>query len=147
MRTIPRWFEKDLAIIDPSYYVFYNDLYDYFEIKRRMDVSRKVAITEEKLRHVRVHNPTVAVFKILNDAALLDLRKRKYIGLKFHRAYKDDAYLDWLVAQNREAKKKKQELAHEMMAEGFMEMHRLQTRHTVSGRPNNDTSGSSDSRP
>lgn len=86
MRPIPTWFERDLALIDPEYFVVYNDHYDYFEIKRKMSFSRKVEIPgsatadgrvlrKDQLLKVAMRNPTVAVFKILNDAALLNLRE------------------------------------------------------------------------
>ncbi len=149
MRPIPTWFERDLALIDPEYFVVYNDHYDYFEIKRKMSFSRKVEIPgsatadgrvlrKDQLLKVAMRNPTVAVFKILNDAALLNLRERKYIGRKFHRAFNETAFLDWIVRQNRDAKEKKEQLAAEMIAEGFMEMHRLERRHTVNGSVQSD---------
>lgn len=157
MALVPSWFERELACIDPSYFVVWNDLYRYYEIKRKMDFKRTVEIeggatsdgrghgvvTEDKIIKIAMHNPTVAVFKILNDAALTDLRQRKYMGLKFHRAYRDDEFLKWIARENREAKAKKEELARELIATGFMEMHRLERRHTVNGSTQHDESGAS----
>lgn len=79
MMLIPEWFAKELAIVDDAYYVFPNENYQYFEIKRRMDIDRK---DKENGKRVRIKDPTVAVFKSLNDDALLSIRKRKYIGRK-----------------------------------------------------------------
>ena len=73
----------------------------------------------------------MAVFFRLNDDALLNLRQRKYMGLKHHRANREDDYLNWIIAQNREAKAKKRQIALEMMAEGAMRAHKYMNSHQV----------------
>lgn len=113
--TVPTWFTKDLELIDPTYFVFPNEEYQYFEIRKRMDIDRKDKINKKS---VHIKDPTVAVFKSLNDDALISLRRRKYIGLK----YKQDTlgYLRDIKRQNKEAQQKAIEIAREQMTEGFM---------------------------
>lgn len=120
MESPPKWFVDELQIIDPTYFVVANEDYQYYEIKKKMDIDR---VDKENGKHVRVHNPTVAVFHTLNDDALLSIRRRKYIGLQ----YRQDtmAYLKDIQKQNREAKAKAKQIAREMMAEGYMRIYNL----------------------
>ena len=115
--TIPTWFEKELAIIDEAYFVHPNEEYNYYEIKRRMDIER---INKTAGIKVRIHDPTVAVFKTLNDEALNSIRYRKWLGLQ----YRQDnlAYLKDIQRQNREARVKAIEIAREQVAEGMMKI-------------------------
>ena len=133
MPTPPAGFLKQLDCIDPTYFVYFNEEYGYWEIKKKMDFDRKIDEDAARNRQIRARakDPTVGVFFRLNDDALLDLRKRKYLGLKHHRANREDDYLNWIISQNREAKAKKRQMALEMMAEGMMKMHRMETSHTV----------------
>jgi hypothetical protein len=142
MPTPPAWFVKELAVVDPTYFLYYNEQYSYWEIKKRMDFNRKIDENVAKNRELRARakNPTVAVFSRLNDDAILDLRKRKYMGLKHHRANREDDYLNWIISQNREAKAKKRQIALEMMAEGAMRAYKYMNSHQV------DLGGSNDSR-
>lgn len=115
--TIPEWFVKDLEVIDTTYFVVPNEEFGYFEIKKRLDIERKDKINGVK---VRVKDPTVAVFKSLNEDALLSLRKRKYDGLR----YRQDmmAYLKDIKRHNEESRKKAIEIAREQVAEGFIKI-------------------------
>ena len=110
---VPNWFSRELKIIDPLYFVEWNTHYEYWEIKRKMteryvDVRKGIAI--------KFVNPTVGVFRYLNDTALNNLRERKYLS----RRYPGTKYVDWLLSQAKDAKEKKRELALEMTTEGFM---------------------------
>jgi len=112
---IPRWFVRELEIIDPTYYVVPNEEYQYYEIKRKIEISRT---DRESANHILIYHPTVAVFKTLNEDALLSLRKRKYIGLKFRQNMRE--YAKSIVRENKEAKKKAIEIARERTAEGLI---------------------------
>ena len=111
--TAPSWFVAELEIIDPTYFCLWHEEYRYWEIKKRMDIDR---VDKDNGVHVRLKDPTVAVFKLLNDDALLSLRKRKYIGLKY--ANNPLKYLADIQARNREARAKARHYAQEMQAEG-----------------------------
>jgi hypothetical protein len=128
MRAIPDFFVRDLEIIDPTYFVKYNQLYNYFEIKKEMEVERK---DKERGIRVRIKNPTVAVFRSLNEAALNNLRKRKYEGLKYARKHDSDEYLNDIIRSNKEAKKKKEQIALEMVAEGMIKIDNIENRRKV----------------
>ena len=115
MKIVPNWFKRELKILDPKYYVVYNDHYNYFEIKHTVRI----------IRHGRefISRPNLAVFKVLNDAAMTNLRKRKYVGRKFQGDTKK--YLNWIRRNNEEAKEKKRQIGLEMMTEGYMRIHNL----------------------
>ena len=135
---IPAWFKKELAIIDPRYYPVWNLAWEYWEIKCRLDFSRSIenptVIKKDEIIKLSIRNPTVAVFQNLNDDALFQLRKRKHIGLKFHRAYDGTkAYIEDVLRRNREAKSKKRELAAELVAEGYMKIYDLEHKKTFVG--------------
>jgi hypothetical protein len=140
---IPRWFERELSFIDPRYFVVFNEEYRYYEVKVRMNFSRKVeipgsvtsdgrnrVITKSVSLAMRVKNPTVAVFDHPADTVLDDLRRRRRIAA--NRPGGEDAELREIIARNKKAKKKKIELGQEQMAEGFMEDYKYKRRHTIS---------------
>ena len=112
------WFLKELACIDPSYSVVYNEAYRYYEIKKGLDIYRT---DKQNGKTVRLKNPTVAVFHTLDESALDSLRRRKRVGLKYHT--NSLAYLEDIRKQNNEAKRKARELALEQQAEGWMKIH------------------------
>lgn len=111
----PRWFEKELSFIDSTYFIAYNKKYQYYEIKKRMNIIKDGRFV--------VTQPTLAVFKRLNDNALNNLRERKYMGRKYSGDPKK--YLGYINSLNKEAKQKKRDLALEMMAEGYLKIHNL----------------------
>lgn len=115
MKPIPRWFERELKLLDPKYFVVYNDHYDYFEIKH----------TVRMIRHGKelISKPNLATFKVLNDAAMTNLRYRKHLGLKFQGD--TDKYLNWIRSMNKESKAKSRQLGLEMMTEGYMRIYNL----------------------
>jgi len=109
MSMIPQWFEKDLKIVDPTYYAIWNKYCNAFEIKKKLNLI-------DKDGYFHVLNPTVAVFKHLNDSALTEMRRRKWIANKFDDPKK---HLKYLETQQKEAKEKKKELARQMITDGF----------------------------
>ena len=123
-RHIPDWWIKDLHDIDPTYYVVYSQIYDYFTITKKV---RYLYEDGGKMEHVEREVP-LAVFRDLNDRALDNLRQRKAIGRKFERENNPTAYLDWIKSERKEARRKQRELALEMKAEGFMKIHQAETR-------------------
>lgn len=111
----PKWFTRELQIIDDTYFVVFNKRYEYYEIKKQMNVVKDGRLVVVK--------PTLAVFRRLNDRALDNLRERKCEGRKY--AGNSNEYLNHLKRLNEEAKKKKQQLALEMMATGYLAIHNL----------------------
>ena len=74
--TAPKWFLKDLEIIDPTYFPFWNEKMGYWEMKKKMDIHYI------KGRHdYHVVDPTIGVFKELNNNALDNIRYRKQLSL------------------------------------------------------------------
>lgn len=118
----PKWFLRELKLIDPRYFPFFNEEYDYWEIRHHVVYS----VTDDAGRiERREMDPTLAVFKHLNDAALDDLRRRKRIGEKFARIDQklaNKAYLKWINDMSKESAKKGRELGIEMQAKGWMQI-------------------------
>lgn len=117
---IPEWFKRDLKNLDPTYFIAYNDHYNYFEIKKRFHyyVKDSWGRIEERLE-----TPNLATFKHLNEDAMTNLRKRKRMGEKFEG---DTAkYIRYIQSLHRESKKKARQLRLEMMAEAFIRMYNM----------------------
>ncbi len=126
----PEWWVKELAIIDRRYKVVYIPEYDYWSIKLTTPYYME---QDGDLRRFE-KTTSLATFRILNDAALENLRSRKRLGDIFARANNPNAYLDWIVRMNKEARAKEIELGIEMQVEGFMEIEKYVNRgkHTIS---------------
>lgn len=125
MAVVNKCFKRDLKVLDPSYFVRYNDEYQYYEIKKKMSVKRT---DKENGIRVRIKDPTVAIFHHLNDSAIQNMNKRKFLGRK----YDGEKYLKWIKDRNKESKAKGKALAREMVAEGFMEEYKHQRKKTFS---------------
>ena len=125
MATVNKCFKRDLKVLDPSYFVRYNNEYQYYEIKKKMDVKRT---DKDKGIKVRIKDPTVAVFHHLNDSAIQNMQERKFLGRK----YDGEKYLNWIKSRNKESRAKKKQIAREMVAEGFMEEHKFQRKKSFS---------------
>jgi len=113
LRIVPKWFDKELRLIDPDYRAVYNPNYDCFEIKSRL------AIRRGNVPLWLVYN--LAVFKPseLNQQALENLRHRKYLGRKDDTTAKR---IKRIKDMNEEAKLKRRKIAYEMMTEGFLKI-------------------------
>ena len=118
MATVNKCFKRDLKIIDESYYVVHNPWFNYFEIKKKMNILRT---DKEKGRKVKIKNPTLAIFFPweMNDVALNNLRKRKWVG----RQQRGDSYINDIAKRNKEARAKGKLIAQEMQVEGHMRRH------------------------
>jgi hypothetical protein len=111
----PKWFLRDLEIIDKSYFPAWNEKAGYWEIKKKMHEyymgrSRGRSFVAEVL------DPTIGVFKELNNNVLDNIRQRKKLSIQYPGA----SYLKWIMDQAKESKAKKNALAVEMATEGFM---------------------------
>jgi hypothetical protein len=103
-----------LEIIDKSYFPAWNEKGGYWEIKKKMHeyYTNKKLIAEVK-------DPTIGVFKELNNNALDNLRQRKKLSIQYPGA----SYFKWIMDQAKESKAKKSALAVEMATEGMMRIH------------------------
>ena len=93
---VPEWFKRDLKIIDPTYYVFENYNYNYYEIRKNFHWFNGTDRTEHWA------SPSLANFKLLNNAALDSLRERKQKGRQFERKYYQDKVLQEIKRENRD---------------------------------------------
>ena len=125
MATVNKCFKRDLRVLDPNYFVRYNSEYQYYEIKKKMDVLRT---DKDNGVRVKIKDPTVAVFHHLNDSAIQNMKERKFLGRK----YEGEKYIQWIARRNKESRAKKKQIAREMVAEGFMEEYKFQRKKSVS---------------
>jgi hypothetical protein len=123
------WFLRELRIIDHRYRVIPVEETQSYRIVMDAEV-----IVESPMRGAfRITGPkTVDVFQHLNDAALTTLRYRKYLGRKMKIIENPRAEWNFLLAQEKAAKAKEMNIAHEMMAEGMMEGYKIDRKHSVS---------------
>lgn len=121
-RHVPKWWADELALIDPTYFLVYNQEYDYFTVTKKVRY-----LYEQNGEYGKVERDIpLATFRNLNDAALNNLRERKAVGRKFERESNPTAYLDWIKGEGREARKKARELALEMQAEGLIKINQAE---------------------
>jgi hypothetical protein len=129
MVSPPAWFVRELKTVDHRYRVEVRESSQVYAIVMDADV-----VVESPIRGAfRITGPkTVDVFQHLNDDALTALRRRKYIGRQMKILERPNAEWEYLIAQERAAKAKEMNLAHEMMAEGMMEGYKIDRKHSVS---------------
>ena len=128
--TPPEWFIRELKLIDPLYFVWWNDEYEYWEIKVKKEFVRRADSLSTPTMQVivRAKNPTIDVVHSLDQRCLHNLRRRKFLDDQDARADPDrDPYLDRLIDRNKEAKRKKILLGREMVAEGLIKQQRMKT--------------------
>ena len=120
---IPKWFLRDLEIIDPTYYLEWSWHSFGWYIRRRFQIMKK---------GVFVNNPRIGFYRQWEpDGRILeDLRFRKQEGLRLNLDRNPNKYLKEIVGRNKEAKRKAREANFEFMTDGLMFGHRLATRKT-----------------
>lgn len=122
--TAPKWFTEDLKRIDPRFYPSWNEYYGYWEIKIRADLDLKETNLRDPnmILHYAAKNPTIAVEKHLTEQLLEDLRRRKYLKMKYGAGRDEFAEMQ---KRNKEAKAKASALGIELMAEGFIKLDQI----------------------
>lgn len=135
----PDWFLKELKVIDPTYVVMDPEDHDGYFICKDVDISLKA--NDGKTLNIIGRDPTtlrargtleILWVPALGGQALDELRKMKLKALElgiFENPLDELAYYQKL---KRDAKKKKTELAEDMVVEGLMEMHRLERKKSFS---------------
>ena len=118
MPLIPDWFERELKVLDDSYFVEYHRNYNYYVIKKKLNKLERGYLKETEV--------WLATFPRLNDRAMANLRYRKWLGRKLEG--EPEKYFRYLKNLNKEAKEKAKELGYEMMAEGLMKIHQYERR-------------------
>lgn len=131
-----KWFLKELQMIDSRYFVVWNEMYGYWEIKVRLDCDRKTeTVSKEEMdvpgviknaqeaMRVFAKNPTIAVELRLDDAALNDLRRRKYLRTKY--VHNEDEIRD-IAYRNKQAEEKASRLGIELIADGLIKLDKIE---------------------
>jgi hypothetical protein len=134
---VPKWFAKELKILDPTYRVGETDDHVGYYIIKDLDLSLKadggksLFIPDPKM--LRVRGPCVVLWiPELSGAALERLREMKMKALELRIYDNPMNELAFYKAQQAKAKSKKMELAVDMISEGLMEMDRFERRKSFS---------------
>ncbi len=115
----PGWFLKELKIIDPTYYVRFNESNGFFEIVK--DVSVSVKMKDGGTAHI--YGPRIVdAFLELTSAALDNLRRRKAFGRQLNIVDNPMAELEFYAKLQKEANAKMMDEAYTRMAEGFKDI-------------------------
>lgn len=129
MESVPRWFKRELRMVDERYYVEVDEQARIYRILMKSDV----VVESPMLGSYRIVGPkTVDVFQHCNANAIMHLRYRKWLGRKMKIIENPRAEMAFMQAQEKAAKDKEMRLAYDMMAEGLMEGYRLDRKHSVS---------------
>ena len=132
---VPEGFAKSLKFIDPTYRVEETDDHDGYYIIKDVDLTMKVdgGKTLSDPKNARVHGPLVVLFFPAFGERVLDtLQEMKKQALEMGIHEDPVKELAWYQMKKIEAKKKKSELATEMISEGLMEAHRLERKKSFS---------------
>ena len=137
--NVPKWFLKALAIVDQTYRVEDTEDHNGYFIVKDIDLTLKadggksLSIPGGDIKVLRVRGPMPVLWISNFEEQWLDvLRAMKAKGLElgiFDNPVNELAYYQKL---KRDAKKKKAELATEMISEGLMEAHRLERKKSFS---------------
>jgi len=130
-KVVPAWFLRDLKVIDPSYFVDWNQHYEYFEIKRKMHQEVKDKHTGKR---AVFHDPVVATHFTLTPKAIESMKKRQYLG----RMHSGTKYLNWIVSQNKIEKEKRKLVNRILLAEAMIDFHKFSGKHSVTMGGKND---------
>jgi hypothetical protein len=130
---VPEDFQRSLKIIDPTYRVEdTEDKNGYYIIKDvdlslRADGGKTLSVPDPKI--LRARGPLVILWTPhLNDECLERLRKMKLDALEMGIYDNPLKELAFWQRKRREAKEKNLELAVDMITEGVIERHRMETR-------------------
>jgi len=111
---IPKWWTRELRIIDPKYRAIWNDRYRYYHIQYFNGPLKRWT--------------NIGTYRYLNDNALEDMRRRKRLGLKLRGD--PEVYMRWMREQENESKRKEKEIAEDMITEGYMKIHEVGRKQT-----------------
>jgi hypothetical protein len=133
--NVPRWFEKELKVINPNYYVTRNNAWrngGIWEIRLKKDFERSEIVQGKEIQDfeevIQLHakNPVMAVFEKLDNLALHELRRRRYLQLKY-----GSTEIEEIEKRSQQVKEAAGRLSTEMITDGFMKVHRQQMTHQV----------------
>lgn len=132
---VPSYFERGLAVIDKTYRVLPTDDHDGYYIVKDVSLSMKIdggkTLSQPKAAHV--HGPLVVLFfPEFGEQVLEKLREMKKQALEMGIYDNPMKELAFYQAQKIKAKKKKAELAVDMVSEGLMEADRLSRKKSFS---------------
>lgn len=117
MRSIPRWFKRELKFIDPRAEIEYDPYYNFFNIYITVDIVR---YEDGHKRTVR-HRLLKGCYRELNDKAMADLHYRHWIAQRYNAKGDKNAYMKEIDRDNRDARQKREQYAKEILAEGAKE--------------------------
>jgi hypothetical protein len=129
MEATPRWFLKELACIDPTYYVRVNYEAEMYDVMKEAEIYIKFRDgTIYKRKEPRV----VGSYPHANYEALTSLRYRKFLGRQMRIIEKPGIELEKMRQEEAERMGKIKEEGFDMMSYGLKDGYEVDKRHTVS---------------
>ena len=128
MRAIPRWFKRELKLLDPTYRIAYNQAIDKFLILKDVGYYFYVDGTHRHQKETLIR----AGFKNLDRVAMTSLKRRKWLGRKWMARGDDMAYQKHLDREEAEKKAKVSDKNIDQITAGIMTAHKLSTTKTFS---------------
>ena len=132
---VPEGFARELGFIDPTWRIEETENHDGYYIIKDVDLTMKIdgGKTLSQPMEARAHGPLVVLFfEDFGDRVLDALRKMKFQALELGIYENPVNERAWYQKLRRDAKKKRAELATEMISEGLMEAHRLERKKSFS---------------
>ncbi len=129
MEPIPKWFLRELKIIDPTYYVKINDEAQTYDVMKDADIYLKFRDgTVYKKKAPRV----VGSYQHAVESVLTSLRYRKWLGRQMKIVEKPNAEREAMQKKDAESMEKHKEEGFDMMTYGFKEAYEVDRKHSVS---------------
>jgi len=128
MRLVPKWFRRELKLLDPTYWIGYDTHSDSFHIMKDIGYNLVVDGVRTHFSETQIR----ASFKHLDRVAMTSLKRRKYLGNKFNAKGDEMAYWKDIERKDAEQKAKTSNDAIDQITEGVMKAHKLSTVKTFS---------------
>jgi hypothetical protein len=129
MESTPKWFLRELRIIDPTYYVKVNEAARTYDVMKDAEIYLKFRDgTVYKRKEPRV----VGSYPLANERALTSLRYRKWLGRQMRIIEKPGAEREAMRKEEEARMAKHKEEGFDMMTYGFKEAYAVDRKHSVS---------------
>jgi len=124
MRAIPKWFRRELKVLDPTYFIGYDKAINMFHILKVIEYDQQVDGKSVHTKETQIR----ATFDELDQAAMNSLKKRKRMGDEWMARGDRFAYWKMLKAKEKARKDKEGEEAVDIISEGLMKGYDLKTK-------------------
>lgn len=118
MELTPKWFLKELACIDPTYYVRINYEAEMYDVMKEAEIYIKF---RDGTIYKRKEPKVVGSYKHLNYATLTSLRYRKWLGRQMSIVEHPERERKMMKEKDEAHKARMREEGNELVAHGLIE--------------------------